>query len=525
MKNLVSSRSLNIRLASLLVLVTVVACTPPAFDPCPPGSEPSESEDRCVELGVIAPDAGMTEDAGVSTLRCELADVNAWRAFHQGGELVTHIRQCEDKVCAAPPCELSACVMEVAGVDACDDCVKLEGDCTDALCRSACRNGNDKSCLECACDHGCIAKFEDCSGASLGLCADLHGRDADAVEYQHELPVILRRKSETGFTRRTIFNPEQVESEWTTFSWHWGAKSTLIEAFTLDGVQYVLDFIGDCEADECLVRISPLLNDGTYGNPAYEGKWDKGWDRVRPFTIDGTLYLIRYKTGFAAELTGEPRGIAIVDRIERASSDPGASLVLTQVSQRLWTSPTQAGFHFFEFFQLDGETYVLQQGAERGGELRISQVTAEGDQIRVNQVGAEITWETPYAIVHTFQVGGTWFVLQYAGSAHEASGVNAGDVRVSPLVHGPNGTVVVGPAIYEAQWLPGWTAIRAFATSGASYLLRQNQMSGRVEYVRLPAQSPDWQSGSLEGNYGESWGVYPYWDQVAVANSRQWHVD
>lgn len=522
----VHRRSLTTRLALLLFTCCFVGCTPPTFNPCPVGSEPSADEDRCISNGDGGDlDGGMTGDTGVTSLRCDVEDVNAWRAFHQGGELVTSIRQCEEQTCAAPPCELAACVMEVAGAAACDECVKLEGDCSDALCRSACRNGDDQSCLECACDQGCIEKFEDCSGARLGLCEGLHGRDADASEFQHELPVVLRRKSETGFTRRTIFNPEQSESEWATFSWHWGVGSTLLETFSLDGVHYVLDFIGDCPDEECLVRISPLLSDGTYGRPAFEGRWDKGWDRVRPFTLDGTLHLIRYKTGYAAQLSGEPRGIAIIDRVERASADPGARLVLTQVSQRLWTSPTQAGFEFFEVFELGGQTYVLQQGFDRGGELRISRLSVDGDQIRVAQVGAETSWEARFSIVHTFQVGGTWLVLQYASTGDEVSGLSAGDVRVSTLVHGPNDTVIVGPAVYEARWEPGWTLMRAFATSGASYLLRQNRMSGRVEYVRLPAQAPDWQNGVLESNYAESWGVYPYWDQVAVANNRQWSPD
>ncbi|MCB9631627.1 MAG: hypothetical protein H6721_05745 [Sandaracinus sp.] len=356
-----------------------------------------------------------------------------------------------------------------------------------------------------------MGAFEACARTSLGVCDDAFGRDASDEERQLSSPWIVRRKSSTGFTRSTSFHPDDPARDDDLRSYA-SIGHAVLTSFARDGVDYVVEHLGACGGTRCQVRISPMLRDGSLGRPAFVGAWSRGFDVVTPFRLEGETYLFLYKSGrVATEET--PRGTARVLRVEGAWDH----LELVPRFEGAWTAPVGPAWTHVRAFAVEGTTYLLQY---RGGEGHAVEITrsSEGEELRFERVSRELAWESDWTVVETFPVGTRWFVLQYARQDE-----GEGRVRVSALDHDARGEPLPTLPVLATTW-PETTHVHPFRTGGASYWMRRDETSGRVDFVRLAPSPAEWAQEPGEVIETRTWGAEPPWDVVGVIRARLWEA-
>lgn len=508
------------RAPALLVALGLLGCLEET-NPCPPGLEVDPRTQRCVWSDEREPDAGPRDaephdaapaDVGVDAPppRCPEAELAAWRALHRGPELGATIRACSARACTSSPCDVASCLADAASIAVCDACVAVESLCATQRCPNACTRASDAECRACLCEAGCVEAFESCAVARLSLCDDAFGRDASADELALSTPVIVRRKSATGFTRATAFYPDDPSRD-DDRQTHASIGHSVLTSFAHRGVDFVVEHLGACGGPLCPARISPALRDGTLGRPAFLGAWSRGYDVVVPFRVDGVVHLFLYKSGGIHPEEG-PRGSA---RIERVEGDHHR-LLLTTVFEGAWTPPVGPAWTHVRAFAVEDTTYLLQYRGGEGHAVELTRVVPEGDTLRFERVARELRWSADWTVVETFPVGARWFVLQYARQEE-----GEGRVRVSALDHDARGEPLPSLPILATTW-PDTTHVHAFRTAAATYFLRRDQASGRADFVRLPASPAAWASSPGELVETRTWGAAPPWDVVGVIRARLW---
>jgi hypothetical protein len=134
-----------------------------------------------------APDAA--SDAGDAGIKlCTPEDLTRWQDFHLSTQLVPQIGACwqADAGCSVDSCPMLECMRQDLGVVSCNACGLEEAACIAASCMERCgASGENEACRACACNHGCVAAFETCSGSSLDACADC---DETTCTNQSRLP-------------------------------------------------------------------------------------------------------------------------------------------------------------------------------------------------------------------------------------------------------------------------------------------------------------------------------------------------
>lgn len=504
---------------TILLVLVLVGCLREA-SPCPPGTSPDRVAGRCVAWG--PDDAGETDapsedaslDAGVDAAppACSANDLDAWRTIHLGDELVASIATCSASACTSTPCDVASCIGAAAGMVACDACVSAEADCATRRCANACTRATDAECRACLCEARCVDAFERCVGTELDVCADAHGRDARPEERVTSTPFVFRRKSTTGFTRDTAFHPDEPTRDDDRRSYA-AIGFTDFVSFSEGGVDYLLEHLGGCPEARCPMRISPVLRDGSCGRPAYVDEWSRGFDVVTPLRIGGALHLFLYKSGRTlTEL--EPRGAG---RVLRVASRADGALDVAVVYEGAWTPPVGPAWSHVRGFAVEDDTYLLQYRSGDSHAVEVTRVSREGDVLRFERVARELAWEADWDVVETFPVGERWFVLQYSRQRGGVAWISAWD-------HDARGEPTPTLPLSATVWSPTLTHVLPFRTPATTYLMRRDERSGEVDFLRLPADVTRWAREPGEVVSTRSWGTTPPWDVVTVARARLWEV-
>lgn len=540
----------NVVLRAVLLVIASLggACLPDA-SPCPPGLRPDPAEDRCVpdipldaslDAGLdaspdgardappdAAPDATPDPDdasidaydadpgdadADTPAPRCAEEDLARWRALHVSGALVATVARCSREGCTSTPCDVSGCLGRAAEMSECDDCVAAESDCATRRCANPCTLGTDAECRACLCEARCTASFEACAHAELGLCDDVHGRDATSDELRVPVPYVFRRKSLTGFTRVSPFFADDPAREverrgYAAVGW------THFVTFGVGSTDYLLEHLGACAQARCPTRVSPVLADGSLGRPVYEDEWSRGFDVMTPLRVSGDLYLLLYKSG-AATTEVEPRGAARILRITAGASAPG--LHVEAVLDRPWTPSVGPTWSHIRAFAAGGQTYLLHYRAGASSATELVRVERRGDSLRFERVADDLVIEPDWDVLETFPVGARWFLFQYSRTRRVA--------WISALDPAREGGLELGLPLYAATWSERWTGVHPYRTPSTTYLLRRDERTGEVEHLRLPADPTAWRQGAELVVAQRSWGTDPPWDVVAVARARLWEA-
>ncbi|MFW5876915.1 MAG: hypothetical protein ACOCXM_09275 [Myxococcota bacterium] len=490
-----------------VLLMAVLAAATGCLDesnPCPPGQPADREADRCVPVDTGAP-------------FCSEEDVSAWAAFHRSDGLVAEVTACGLALCDDRPCEAAPCLADAAGVEACEVCVGAEADCGVRRCTSACRHGENADCRRCLCEAGCTQRFLGCAESELPLCVEAYGDVPGADDLRLDFPTMIRRKSETGFTRSTPFIAE--EKAWGEEVQTFGAIGwTRFVPLTVDGVDYVAAYMGRCGDRACPFHVAPVLEDGQLGRPVYVSEWTIGWDVFTTFRIDGDMHLVAHKSG--ASLTeGDPRGATRVLRLRPAAESP--DLDVSVVDDRPWSAASVPGWSHLRGFAGNGTPHVLQYRSEPG-EQQVAQalrVVSTEDGLRFDPVDVGDGLEPGLGVVETFPVGSRWFVATYA---EEEAGT--GRLMVSELLGGGAGSVEIGLPLISEAWPAGIDRIAPFRTPASTYFFRQAQTTGEVAILRLPSEIASWADVPGELVLASTWGTTPPWNVVAVARARLWEA-
>lgn len=486
-----------------------------ARDVCPDGLVPDYAGDRCVE-----PKADPPPPPTPPPPRCAPSALAAWTSVQNAPELPAWLATCAQQH-GEDIDGAFACARERTGLTDCLDCARAQFDCGLVRCTSACsRDAED--CRRCQCDAGCVDAYSTCARADLSLCEGVHGRAFTPDELRLGGPFIYRRKSLTGFTRVEAFSADASSA--ITDSYAATAFSHLL-GFSVAGVDYLLEFMGQCGDPACLVRISPVLADGTLGPPAYTGQWSAGWDVFTTFKAGAAAYLLQHKTG-----SGASRGTVRVLRIEAAEPPPATLLSVRTVYEANWARAFRPTFSHLRAFALGKTPYLLryQKDAPSADILRVD-ISPEGG-LGFTQASYALDWTGDWDIVETFAVGGQWYLLQY-----DRDGRRPPSLQAQSILH-PNANTGDGLAILRAFRTAGggervsapllvaqaWPAqlirVHPLRTAGGHYLLRQGPVF--TDALGIPSEVSTWRYVDPIQFAQARWD--PSWDLVTIVGARQW---
>ncbi len=497
----------------LLILILTGGCVAEA-NPCPLGLEPDLVGDRCAP-----PDAGSDRDGQAA--ECSDADLGAWSTLFSGTELVELTRVCGVSCSGASAC-IAECVADAAGVEACRDCIDASVRCSVFRCTSACALGTDAECRACQCEAGCVAELDECARAELGtdLCRDVYGRPATLAELEVRSPIVIRRKSATGFTIASALVPETDGLP--SVTWYAASGWTTLFPFAVGGTDYLLEYMGSCGEERCLARISPVTSDGTLARPVWIGEWTIGWDVFTHFATGGDVFILQYKSS-TVPIDEEPRGSVRVLRVTR--TEPAPSLQVEVVHEEVWLSPAERAWTHLRAFAIDGVPHLLRyrsgvDGTADSGTDILRADRSEDGRLGFVRVSRELGLETGWDIVETFPVGDRWFVLQYRGSP--IGSYPAGTVFLSGLPPEIGPAVTIGPPIAVLTWPTDIDQIVAVRTRTGSYLRHEASEGGRARVVRIPENPALWEQGAFEAVHSDEFSARPVWDVVSVLRARLW---
>lgn len=474
-------------------------------NPCPHGQRPDRESDRCVSAN------------GAAASLCPASELARWTERFTADGLVTLTQRCTLSCDVVPSC-IADCLVEEIDLTDCAHCARESIACATLPCAGACARGTDAECRACQCDTGCVLAFDECANTDLELelCADVHGFPSDPDELDVRFPVVLRRKSTTGFTRAMRFVPE-APGQQALVETYAASGFTDFVPLTVGGVDYVLEILGGCSRASCPVRISPMRSDGRLALPAWRSHWELGWDVVTTVGLNDDVYVLVHKTG-ARPITGAPRGTFRAYRVRAADG----ALEVDLVYEDLWAYATEPAWSHVRGFASGGLPHLLRYRSEPEPEAEVLRISAHEGGLILTRVSRELGWESGWDIVETFPADEQWFVLQYAGSADGP--LPAGTARIRALLPDAGGAVIVGPVLASSSsWQPELDAVVPFRTAGGvTHLLRLEQETGRADFVTLSPDVATWQTGGLREVHAESWGVSPPWDVVTVARARLW---
>ncbi|GAB5540615.1 MAG: hypothetical protein SangKO_003750 [Sandaracinaceae bacterium] len=493
-------KRLVLSLACLCLSLAVSSCGRDD-DPCPVGLEPDWSGDRCVPI---------VADGGAPYCAADAAE--AWEARWLREGVVELIDACDERCLSDIPCT-ARCLAREAGLSECATCVERAFECGVFACRSACGNGTDAECRACQCDAACFDGFDACSGhaSAAAICADAHGRDATEAEYDLPYPILYRRKSQTGFTRASFFRPGDMEEQPVVESYA-AAGWTDLHTFTLDGVSYLLEFMGACGRTRCPARISPVLSDMSLGRPVWRDEWDLGWDVTTQLQLDGAHYFIQYKSG-AIPIEGDPRGTFRMFRIAPGPERPELEVEL--IHRRLWTLPLEPAWTFLRGFSLGGSGYLLgyRQAQSGDGEREIFRLDLRRDFPRFVSADRSVEGDTSWSHVEIAQAqSGEWLLLRHSNA------VAATHLNVLLTLDGTR--AVVGPSVAAPDLGGQVEHLSTEGSSGAGIILTRLR-DGRIQAFELRSVGELVEHGPdllLE----TSWGSTPSWSAMAFVGGTAW---
>ncbi|HBQ13453.1 MAG TPA: hypothetical protein DEF51_20700 [Myxococcales bacterium] len=492
-------KRLVLSLACLCLSLAVSSCGRDD-DPCPVGLEPDWSGDRCVPI---------VADGGAPYCAADAAE--AWEARWLREGVVELIDACDERCLSDISCT-ARCLAREAGLSECATCVERAFECGVFACRSACGNGTDAECRACQCDAACFDGFDACSGhaSAAAICADAHGRDATEAEYDLPYPILYRRKSQTGFTRASFFRPGEMEEQPVVESYA-AAGWTDLHTFTLDGVSYLLEFMGACGRTRCPARISPVLSDMSLGRPVWRDEWDLGWDVTTQLQLDGAHYFIQYKSG-AIPIEGDPRGTFRMFRIAPGPERPELEVEL--IHRRLWTLPLEPAWTFLRGFESGGRPFLIRFRSDPEGdaaqhEMVSVDLVASPPAFRVvGRVPDDLEWTH----VETLRGGdGVWLLLRHSNLARLT--------RVNALV-----MLDSGPALSPHLASPAWPGDVSALVSGLRLgegLLVMRRADGTARIMGAGSRQQIVESG-LPVLASMNWGRTPHWDATALLGASPW---
>lgn len=483
------------------ILIATLGCVGTA-NPCPTGQVPDEVTGACVVAVVPEPDMG-------PPVPCSPTDITAWASLFASPDLGTEIAECAEEAFCLPqlPCRIGACLADAAGLQGCDACAELQAGCASSRCRSACVFGTHQECQACMCDAGCVAAFEACAATDLNVCEGVHGRDSTAEERVLERPILIRRKSMTGFTRAAEYVEET--GEWVDLRTSYAAVGwTSLVTFTVADVDYLLEFMGACGDDTCPWRISPVLRTAELGRPVASGRWSSGWDVFEVFVLDGATYFLQYKSG-TLRIDDEPLGATRVFRV-----DPGVTpgLSIAEAATSIQVTPSGRSWTHVAAFRLGDAVYLALHRAGEGEAGAYAEVEQAGSAPSLVAAAGD-SWVGGWDLIDAFPIGERWFLMQYAAT---------GSVRISELSDG-TGAVIAATSFEAVSWPTELSRTLAFRTNPGTVALRQSEGRGTVDGLAFSANPDLWGTTGLGDSLGtDSWGVVPPWDTVELAGRRIW---
>ncbi len=560
--------------AALVLALSLSGCSATG-NPCPRGSEPDRSGDRCVRLdpsndfdassqgsdagaltdadldaspgpdGYTGPDAhanaeldactdasfdacadasdGATDDASLvpapRPLLCPAEDVTAWRNFHLMPGVVDTINACLTPCSDGDlPCNAEPCLREAAGLTSCFECPVQETTCTLEFCWSACgRTGNDEACLACVCEAGCVAQFDSCAQASLNLCSNVHGRDAAEHEFNVTSPWLIRMKSGTGFLQTAMLQPNPPGDKEFTFTYHHSKGFTHAVPFSIGSRHFLLQYKSVCGNDPCLARISPFLSDGSLGRPVFSDTWSRGWDELETFSAGTSIYLLRYKTGSVA-VQDEAADHLRIDEIKLSADGNAISLqtVLNEPPSHTTARPWTA----IETFSMHGTPYLLRYSSTRGGDVQVVRVNTTRTPLALVPASNNLAWSRGFDVVETFTHAGSVYVLTHKSSNVLPSTEPLGSTQVFQIFLASADTTSLLP-ILQATLPAQFRRIVPFVHDRATYFLMQDALPGRVVLRQLSEDPLGWATDTAKDIWTSRWGTNPIWDMIEVVQGTQ----
>tara|TARA_B100001750_G_scaffold198231_1_gene171267 strand:+ start:341 stop:1723 length:1383 start_codon:yes stop_codon:yes gene_type:complete len=448
---------------------------------------------------------------------CSSADIAAWTARHRAPTLVEDVRSCEETSCTVNACDLGGCLAEVAGLVECLDCARAEGLCGMQQCGSACRLGTEGECRRCLCDAGCVGTFETCAGASTGLCdAD---PDPTPPEDTVALPLLVRRKSLTGFTRSRLFvaDAPTVGEERSGYA---AAGWTDFVPLTVAGKDYLFEVMDRCSGARCPVRLSPALPDGQLGSvPPWRDRWSRGWDTFSSFAVGPTTFLVAYKSGQRPPID-EARGTGRI--VAFRATDSG--LEISDHTDEAWPARLRIPpWTHISGFALDAAPFLVFHRSTAPHDTAVASIELdpEGRPTLVHR--ADLDWPRSWDVLESFPVAldgeVRWLLLGYRRS----TGDEAAAMEIRAWTTSDFGTPTTGPALVAEEWPTDLLGVSAFRSGSATYLLRQER-SGTAVILRFAPTLAQWIRGEPYEEVARfEWGTRPGWDVVGVARARLWN--
>ncbi len=464
------------------------------------GTADAGTADAGVDAG--SEDAGTMQDAQSPGI-CSQADRDAWHDFHLASGLVQTVTTCGAQGCVLGACPAATCTREAAQLQACDTCVEAEATCLLQRCGSACSDAStDPECRACVCEADCVQAFETCAQTSLSACENVHGRDSTNEERVLSGPIVFRQKSATGAlsSAALVAAPSKPKLGF-SFTQRQSIGWTKILAWSQGLTDYLLQYKGACSTPPCLVRISPVLSNGSLGRPALETRWPAGFTELEVIALEGRVFLALYAPTLALD-GAAPGVLRVLEVIERSGS--------IELAKRLETSMRSSGnaWSLVETVMVADVPHLLLYDAATG-EVQVHKLTVSADAVSLSD-GGQWQSEAGWTAIEAFSHGLVPYLLTYEAVA--------GATRIVSLLD-TDGKVGLGTALFQGTWPKAVTGVHTFHIAGETFLLRHTQTTGSVDVTRLASDANGWSTSLGTASYVDAWGKTPPWDLVAIAHA------